>query len=74
MSVSVCNGIRLIKKPDYKPQVFACSKPKLIVIENGQGRSLRISQKVAEVLIADGYYYSRKSNLTKVDFLHHQHH
>ena len=58
----VANGIRELEQPDFKPCVFLDmnhnARPYLAVVDaDGSTRLLRISKKVAEVLIAIGYSY-----------------
>jgi hypothetical protein len=56
----VCRGVRRIKKPQNVQVEIIHQYPgraprmELSVIENGDSRGLRISKKVAEVLIASG--------------------
>ena len=52
----VTKGIDLIDKAE-SVSVLVELQPKLVVVENGDTRSLHISRAVAEVLIANGMNY-----------------
>jgi hypothetical protein len=57
---SISDRVRQLKRADCKPQVHLDldkNRAGLAVIENGDCRLLPISNKVAEVLIANGFGY-----------------
>lgn len=58
--MGITQGVQKIQRPDWLQVHFDTgnnSKPSLMVGENGNTRSLPISKKVAEVLIATGASY-----------------